>query len=659
MNIALKYTLTLIVLALLAMLWIGCGQGEISEISVNKLAQIAIWEDCRQADSLIFDYLSDPSPLVRARACYAIGLIAPPAASGHLVGLLADPERSVRLEAIFALGLLADSAYSESMLPLIHNPDPEISRQAIIALGRMGGEIAISALIPLTPDSLPEIRSAAAEALWRANAVGAVPALLRLAEDRDADVEWSAIYALRRLKQRAAAEKLRSRLRDTIPEIRMEAARGLEGLNDSASFPALSQILSQEREWKVKVNLISAVRQVGDKRAVKTLLNLLNPNEHPLVVAEALDAVAVLKINALIPRIQPLLGSENSTIRGAALYAMARLDGEKMLPILQKELETDNWWLKKSIALSLQAIGTEQATQLLVGMLEDHDPRVRAQALSSLAELDYRELDKILQAALYDPDWGGNATAAEIVRQKRLGKFLGRISELYTGARHNLDLRFALIYPLDGWIVDSQITEAAVADLLSLALSDERRIVRNLAIEHFARAGIFHRDKLGKFKTDLTGQSYANYYDKFNFNPLAKIITERGTISIELLYNQAPKTVVNFIHLAESGFFNDLIFHRVVPNFVIQTGDPRGDGMGGPGYTIRCEYNRHEFVRGTVGMAHSGKDTGGSQFFICPSAQPHLNARYTAFGQVVEGLSVVDQILVGDKIRTVEIIYPE
>jgi cyclophilin family peptidyl-prolyl cis-trans isomerase len=97
----------------------------------------------------------------------------------------------------------------------------------------------------------------------------------------------------------------------------------------------------------------------------------------------------------------------------------------------------------------------------------------------------------------------------------------------------------------------------------------------------------------------------------------------------------------------------------VVPSFVIQDGDPTGTGMGGPGYTIRSEFNRKNYERGTVGMAHAGKDTGGSQFFICHSAQPHLNGRYTAFGQVISGMHLGDNLVVGDSLNSVEIIYPE
>jgi peptidyl-prolyl cis-trans isomerase B (cyclophilin B) len=127
------------------------------------------------------------------------------------------------------------------------------------------------------------------------------------------------------------------------------------------------------------------------------------------------------------------------------------------------------------------------------------------------------------------------------------------------------------------------------------------------------------------------------------------------TISIEFFDDDAPGTVANFIKLAKSGYYNGLTFHRVIPGFVAQGGCPRGNGTGGPGYTIKCETkgNPHKHLRGALSMAHAGKDTGGSQFFICYEAFPHLDGVHTVFGQVVEGMDVVDQIKAGDEMKSV------
>ncbi|MCF8365293.1 MAG: peptidylprolyl isomerase [Bacteroidales bacterium] len=138
-----------------------------------------------------------------------------------------------------------------------------------------------------------------------------------------------------------------------------------------------------------------------------------------------------------------------------------------------------------------------------------------------------------------------------------------------------------------------------------------------------------------------------------------EIKTKYGVMKIEFYDNDAPGTVANFVKLAKSGFYDGLTFHRVIPDFVIQGGCPKGTGVGGPGYKIKCEVdgNNQYHDRGVMSMAHAGKDTGGSQFFICHSRNntAHLDGVHTCFGQVVEGLEVIDLIGPGDKMEKVTI----
>lgn len=139
----------------------------------------------------------------------------------------------------------------------------------------------------------------------------------------------------------------------------------------------------------------------------------------------------------------------------------------------------------------------------------------------------------------------------------------------------------------------------------------------------------------------------------------AEIHTEKGVMKVEFYHNDAPGTVTNFINLAESGFYDGLNFHRVIPDFVIQGGCPDGTGAGGPGYQIDCELDGdNQFHdRGVLSMAHAGRNTGGSQFFVCHSRNntAHLDRNHTCFGKVVEGLDVIDDIRQGDKIEKVVI----
>ena len=136
----------------------------------------------------------------------------------------------------------------------------------------------------------------------------------------------------------------------------------------------------------------------------------------------------------------------------------------------------------------------------------------------------------------------------------------------------------------------------------------------------------------------------------------AIIESNKGNIVLELFEKDAPNTVANFIKLINKGYYNGLKFHRVIPDFMIQGGCPVGNGTGGPGYTIKCEINPRKHLAGTLSMAHAGKDTGGSQFFITHSPQPHLDGVHTVFGQVIEGMDVVNAIRQGDVMKQVKVV---
>ncbi len=143
-------------------------------------------------------------------------------------------------------------------------------------------------------------------------------------------------------------------------------------------------------------------------------------------------------------------------------------------------------------------------------------------------------------------------------------------------------------------------------------------------------------------------------------NPRVEMVTDKGTMVLELFDQEAPGTVKNYLDLIAKNFYDGLTFHRVIDNFMIQGGCPQGTGTGGPGYKIKCETkgNPHKHMRGSLSMAHAGPDTGGSQFFICHSPQPHLDGKHTVFGRVVEGLDVVDKIRQGDKMQVVRVLAP-
>ena len=191
-------------------------------------------------------------------------------------------------------------------------------------------------------------------------------------------------------------------------------------------------------------------------------------------------------------------------------------------------------------------------------------------------------------------------------------------------------------------------------DAIKTALDAKDHLIRRRAVALLKANGIGDfSDRIGTVQTRNTDTDYRRAIGRIGKKPTATVVTTKGSFTIEFLPDDATLNVDNFIQLAKQGYFNGITVHRVVPNFVIQDGDPRGDGNGGPGYTIRCEINEMPYERAAVGMALSGKDTGGSQWFVTHSPQPHLDGGYTVFGRVTHGMEVVDQIVRGDRILRV------
>ena len=272
---------------------------------------------------------------------------------------------------------------------------------------------------------------------------------------------------------------------------------------------------------------------------------------------------------------------------------------------------------------ALVKIGAPNAGALLLDHLSADDPVVRAAAAAGLGELrapaGAQALPAAYQYGLRDSTYIARAAVVEAFAKYGI-----------TSARSLLDAALAD----KDWAV--RVKAAALLKQADPAVDTEARI--RPAPSHLS-PDVYQASRL--IAPPVSTQVY--------------IETARGTIVIELAVLDAPLTVENFISLARKGFFNGLTFHRVVSNFVVQGGDPRGDGEGGPGYTIRDEINERPYVRGTVGMALDWADTGGSQFFITHSPAPHLDAKYTAFGRVVSGMEVVDQLQEGDVIRRIRV----
>ncbi|HKP71831.1 MAG TPA: peptidylprolyl isomerase, partial [Pyrinomonadaceae bacterium] len=282
-------------------------------------------------------------------------------------------------------------------------------------------------------------------------------------------------------------------------------------------------------------------------------------------------------------------------------------------------------------------------------------PSALPDLLRALAAFKPADLASVARAALKSDDVIARATAADI------------LSELPPDA----DTSRALIEALPGSLKD-EVNDAALSILgaLSKQQGAEAAAAVQSALDATTdylvrrRAADILRERSGggsaarrveTVNTRNHREDYERAAARIGKQVRAVVSTDKGSFTIELLPAEAPLTVDNFVQLARRNYFNGVLFHRVVPNFVIQGGDPRGDGNGGPGYQIRCEINEVPYGRGAIGMALSGKDTGGSQWFVTHSPQPHLDGGYTVFARVVEGMETVDRITRGDRIRSVSV----
>lgn len=306
----------------------------------------------------------------------------------------------------------------------------------------------------------------------------------------------------------------------------------------------------------------------------------------------------------------------------------------------------------KSLSDALTAYAAykrEDVILLLLPGLEHKDPIVRAAAAGLLADLPSTKqnvdaLNKAFNYSFLNDKRENDATLAILDALFKLNK-KEAISALFTAttSQDYLVRKKAAQLLKDEAYKDS--------DLAKITLEKFYAKKKNLVLPYQSA----FQTKLGQVLN--TNADYVRAVSRKNGTVKAVFTTSKGVFTINLTPEDAPLTVDNFIRLAKANYFNGLTVHRVVPNFVMQDGDPRGDGNGGPGWSIRCEVNMLPYGRGAVGMALSGKDTGGSQWFVTHSPQPHLDGGYTVFGQVNEtDMKIVDSIVRGDKIISVRII---
>ena len=662
----------------------------VDEREVNLYARLLAMTDTRTLDTtIVARALSSKWRPLRAAATLAIGQVGPDVGrpgAARLRALLKDPDVTVAANAAYALGLLRDSA-SIADLAVALSANHELAREAAWAMGEIGppARAAIISGLQADRDHATAIQLLLAAAKLRPVPLAEIRPYLRKTHP---SLVWAGAYAIARTRAPGgvrdlidleASPVLSARPRNLDRSIetsapytdpltgnqraRAEIARGLakSAAGDSLGPSALAVLARLVGDVAPHVR-INAVRSLGTygPLAKAALIHATRDYDPNVRIAAAQSFSSVLSPDAT--ELAALWTADTSLVYRASLLASAIRSGLRPTELTQWTVSPD-WKLRASVAAAAgDTLDRSFAISRAVPLTRDPDPRVRVVAYGALAPAASMPLEDSVHALLVnglrDPDFYVRATVIGALADRPSAADLSAVLASYNQAGRDSanDARLAAIQYVGAlWKKDSSALNATwLAHLAQTPVpGDPLERAAGKGIPVWAKwASVPATPKpLGWYESAVRDIVLPLHRGK-TLN--ATINTARGPIRLELFGADAPITVRNFLTLARSGYYRNTRFHRVVPNFVAQDGDPRDDGNGGPGYSIRDEMNRRRYERGAVGMALSGPDTGGSQYFITHSPQPHLDGHYTVFGRVVRGFDVLDRIVQGDLITGVD-----
>jgi cyclophilin family peptidyl-prolyl cis-trans isomerase/HEAT repeat protein len=649
-------------------------------LTLQEEAKLLQLEDRREFDAeLAAQWLRHPSASHRARMALALARIGTATfvdANGNgvrdegelmagvqlLSGATRDPSVDVRRTVAFALGEIGDPAGIAALFDLASGDEHGgVRAEAIEGLSKMAEEVSLARYERFTgPDEPPGVRVPALRYLFRFEGDEPLAIAIRYLGDPDVNVRRAATYTLSRRSLHQAQTSLIERLGDSDTLIRAYAARALGRVSSPASYRPLLEVVHDIHPW-VRIEVLRALAQVvpahpGEMAGmirVEDALVLVSATSDPDPGARAAaietTGIYARRFPSAKERLLQIAAEGETGFREIAAQTLARHfpDDENLLAAL---LETDLRWTRMLVLREISTAGG--AVALRAAHARSSDPSVRATAVATIPDGSIDgEIDLII-SSLEDPDPVVRATAvsqlAKSSHPERL--LLAREMERRSRDDEENDARLAAIR------ATTAIDPQQASEVLRGLLGDRDSVVRRIAADALEAMG----EPRPQYTPLETGREIGWYFDVAEWArqpQFAVIETVRGPIELLLLTGDAPITAWNFADLASRGYYDDTSFMRVVPNFVIQGGDPRNDMSGGPGYSIRDEINLQKYSRGALGMALSGPDTGGSQFFINHSPQHHLDGGYTIFGRVTGGMTtVVDEIRRGDHVRTIRIV---
>ncbi len=600
-------------------------------------------------------------PAIRTRSALALGRIGDARGRPLLVALLSDPSPDVQASAAFGCQVLGDPTLTVELTPLLDNRNATVVAAAARAVGflaRGDGQDALVAAAAKT--ATPEARATILRSLWRFASPATEAAALAYVSDPDQRVRFGAVYALARKPLESSLAALTAALSDSEADTAAYAARALGILAKPASVEPLLTALDSGKVPLV-TNALVALEAILEKNPGATVAK----EKVARVVTLAGDANASVAVPALtllrqfagadrevFRRLWSIATTGTGRRRQVALASSAAVLRDNALPALEAAAKSPEPALRSAAAEALAYLSFAKAAPLRQTLIGDPHPLVRGAVLGSFRTGEGVQANRALvERALADADAGVRAAAIDALTRAASPAILPLLSDaLAKSSGPEPDVPIAVVAAAEKLRGDSAaraIVETAYRHPSPLV----SRIARRSLIQNFrADPAAF---PAREYKPTRTPADYLSIVTEAAKPLVATVETARGSFQIRLAGNAAPLTVMNFVALARRAYFDGSTFHRVVPNFVIQDGDPTGTGNGGPGYEIRDELNPIEYGEGTVGMALSGPDTGGSQWFATHAPQPHLDGIYTVFGQVVAGQDVVKRIEQGDRITRV------
>jgi cyclophilin family peptidyl-prolyl cis-trans isomerase/HEAT repeat protein len=611
--------------------------------SLEARATMLMREDERRFDAPAIDAAAaHPDARVRGSAAHAAGSIGDARGLPALARLSRDADASVRQEAMLGLEIGRFPEGAGVAAAALADPEGTVrcaAGRAVAALQAAGGDAVLVAAVRAEP------RPCLFYALARFGTEAAASAARDLAGSLSPDIRRAAVYAFARNPVASSSAALSASLADPDAEAAGWAARALGILGDPATLPALSRAL-ERREPGVRTLAANAIGQIEEKHATPippaavARLVALSRDSHPSVAVSALSALRwFVDDRAAYRALHAQAVSGTGRRRIVAFLSEAAALGDRARPRIEEAAASPD------VAFLLEAA----ASALRPGCLRDGSPRVREAAVGTLP-FDAAGRPALL-AMLADPDAGVRSAVIDRLAEAKDPEVVPAVAAAFEASRDDTIPDAALSAVRAAAALKTDAGRA----LLERAAASPRVLVAREAcralVEAFGADPSAH--PLPAYTPGRTIGEYERLLGDADHPHLAIVRTARGSFTIALDPGSAPLTVANFEMLARKKFFDGSAFDRVVPWFVIQGGDPTGTLHGGPGYEIRDELAAAPYEAGAVGMGLEGPDTGGSQWFVTLSRQPHLDGRYPVFGHVIRGQDVVERIEQGDGLVSV------